>query len=366
MKETPTPRRNNPRDEPQSISAEVSHSPTDPCTAPAKEASTNTTPTALQTLGSVRNMDSTPTSTPACFTYLTLMQIEVSLHTPRNNEEALESTKNMIQGRTGQQNQRQQEAGPDYPLTLPLEPLPLPPPNQSPSGPTPLPRPLPTLARPPLHPPLLSTTTPGPLHYAADAPPATSPPLPSPAATPEADPQTSAPTHLGSMQTLRRHHPREPGAPTPSLTPKTTHFSTRWRIGKDTYEGSPHAPKQPHWPANPPSTSLPPTLPTVNHPPAPFPAPPPPPWTAPPAASDAPASPVPLALAPLPLAPRCSMPAPMPPSLPMLHLDPPSPSKAPPPMPSTLPLEPRKTSMIKGGGSRELDAHPKGMPGVGE
>ncbi|KAG5730754.1 hypothetical protein E4T56_gene3510 [Termitomyces sp. T112] len=96
---------------------------------------------------------------------------------------------------------------------------------------------------------------------------------------------------------------------------------------------SPCAPKQPHWPANPPSTSLPPTLPTANHPPEPFPITPPPLWATPPAASDAPASPVPLALALAPLAPRCSTPAPTPPSPPMPHLNPPSPIKAPPPMP---------------------------------
>ncbi|KAG5337144.1 hypothetical protein C0989_010524 [Termitomyces sp. Mn162] len=181
---------------------------------------------------------------------------------------------------------------------------------------------------------------PGPLHYATNALPATSSLSPSPAATLEADPWTSVPTHLGSMQIPWRHHPREPGAPTPSLTPKTTHFSNRQRIGKDTYEGSLCALKRPHWPANPPSALLPPTPPTANHPPAPFPAPLPPLWAAPPTASDAPASPVPLMLAPSPLALRCSVPAPMPPSLPMPHLDPPLPIGAPPPMLSMLPLEP--------------------------
>ncbi|KAG5351199.1 hypothetical protein C0989_007543 [Termitomyces sp. Mn162] len=182
--------------------------------------------------------------------------------------------------------------------------------------------------------------TPGPLHYAADAPLATSSPSPSPAATREADPQTSAPTCLGSTQMLQRHRPKEPGAPAPSLTPKTTHFSNRQRIGKDTYEGSPCTLKQPHWPANPPSALLPPTLPTVNHPLAPSPAPLPPPWTAPPTVSDTLTSPIPLALAPLPLALRCSMPTPMPPSLPALRSDPPSPIEAPPPVPSMLPLKP--------------------------
>ncbi|KAG5331638.1 hypothetical protein C0989_007758 [Termitomyces sp. Mn162] len=164
----------------------------------------------------------------------------------------------------------------------------------------------------------------GPPCYAANALPATSPLLPSPAATLEADPWTSAPTHLGSMQMLQRHCPREPGAPTLSLTPKTTHFSNRQRIGKDTYEGSPHALKQPHWPANPPSALLPPTLPTAT----------------PPAASDTPTSPVPLVLTLSPLTLRCSAPAPMPSSLPVPHLNPPSPIEALPPVPSTLLLEP--------------------------
>ncbi|KAG5727608.1 hypothetical protein E4T56_gene12322 [Termitomyces sp. T112] len=163
--------------------------------------------------------------------------------------------------------------------------------------------------------------TPEPLHYAADAPPATSPPSPSPAATLEADTWTSVPTCLGSMQMLWS-------------------FSNRQRIGKDTYEGSPRTPKWPHWPANPPSTLLPPILPAANHPLAPFPAPLPPLWATPPAVSDTPTSPIPLALTPVPLALRCSMPAPTPPSLPALHLDSPSPIKAPPPMPSMLPLEP--------------------------
>ncbi|KAG5721609.1 hypothetical protein E4T56_gene13140 [Termitomyces sp. T112] len=164
----------------------------------------------------------------------------------------------------------------------------------------------------------------GPPHYAANAPPATSPPLPSPAATLGADSQASAPTHLGSMQTPQRHRPREPGAPAPNLTPNMTHL-------------------RPHWPANPPSTSLPPTPPAANHPLVPFPAPPPPPWAAPPTASDTPTSPIPLVLTPAPLATRCSTPAPMPPSLPMLRLDPPSPVEAPPPMPSMPPLAPPPT-----------------------
>ncbi|KAG5725350.1 hypothetical protein E4T56_gene6752, partial [Termitomyces sp. T112] len=235
---------------------------------------------------------------------------------------------------------KQRETGPNHPLTLPLEPPPPPPPNQSPSGPAPPPIPPPTPAKPLLHLPPLSTTTPGPLHYAADAPPATSPPLPSPAATLEADPQTSAPTHPGLTQMLRKHCPRGPSAPAPSLTPKTTHFSNRQRIWKDTYKGSPCTLKRPHWPANPPSASLPPTPPTVKHPPAPFPTPPPLPQTTPPAASDAPASPIPLALTLLPLTPRCSAPAPMPPSSPVPHLNPPSPIKAPLSMPSMPPLEP--------------------------
>ncbi|KAG5725080.1 hypothetical protein E4T56_gene10254 [Termitomyces sp. T112] len=161
--------------------------------------------------------------------------------------------------------------------------------------------------------------TPGPLHYAVNAPPTTFPPSPSPAATPEADPQASAPTHLGLTQTLQRHCPRGPGAPTPNLAPNTTHL---W----------------PHWPANPPSTLL--SWPIADHPPAPFPTPLPPPWAAPPTVPDAPASPVPPTLALAPHTLRCSTPTLTPPSLPALHFNPPLPIKAPLPMPSMPPLAP--------------------------
>ncbi|KAG5734817.1 hypothetical protein E4T56_gene768 [Termitomyces sp. T112] len=246
--------------------------------------------------GSTR--DSTPTSTPACFAYLTLTQIKVSLHTPRNDKEALKR--------------------PSRPLTPPPEPPPSLPPNQSPSGPAPPPRPLPAQAKPPPHLPPLPTTTPGPLHYAVDALPATSPPLPSPAATSEADPQASVPTRL--------------------------ELTNRRRSGSNTYEGSLHALKRPCWPANPPSTLLPPTPPIADQPPVPFPAPLPPLWATPPAALNAPTSPVPVALTPVPPAPRCSMPTPTPPSPPALHLDPPLPIKAPPPMPSTPLPEHRPTN----------------------
>ncbi|KAG5349896.1 hypothetical protein C0989_001382, partial [Termitomyces sp. Mn162] len=61
---------------------------------------------------------------------------------------------------------------------------------------------------------------------------------------------------------------------------------------------------------------------------------------APPTASDAPASPVPLMLTPLPLTLRCSMPTPMPASLPVLCLNPLLLIGALPPMPSMPPLEP--------------------------
>ncbi|KAG5348733.1 hypothetical protein C0989_008583 [Termitomyces sp. Mn162] len=153
--------------------------------------------------------------------------------------------------------------------------------------------------------------TPGPLHYAVDALPATSPPSPSPAATLEADPWASR-TWCSRTQPGPKHNP----------------FSNRQRSGNNAYEGSPHAPKQPRWPANPPSALLPPTLPVADKPPAPFPTPPPPLWAAPPAASDTPASPVPLTLAPVPPALRCSTPAPTPPSLPVPRLNPPSPVEA--------------------------------------
>ncbi|KAG5352426.1 hypothetical protein C0989_002390 [Termitomyces sp. Mn162] len=148
------------------------------------------------------------------------------------------------------------------------------------------------------------------------------------------------------MQMPWRHHSRKLSAPTPSLTQKQP-ISNRWRIGKDTYRGSLHALKQPHWPTNPPSTLLPPTLPAVNHPLAPFPAPPPSPWATPPTASDAPASPAPLTLALSPLALKCSAPAPTPPSPPMLHPDPPLPIRAPPPMLSTPSLKPPPANIGK-------------------
>ncbi|KAG5729259.1 hypothetical protein E4T56_gene8066 [Termitomyces sp. T112] len=93
-------------------------------------------------------------------------------------------------------------------------------PGQLPSGPTPPLRPPPTLAMPPpcqLPPP---TTTLGPPHCITDAPPATSPITPSPAATPEAEPWTPASTCPELTQTPWRHRPRGPDAPTPSLNPE--------------------------------------------------------------------------------------------------------------------------------------------------
>ncbi|KAG5720895.1 hypothetical protein E4T56_gene365 [Termitomyces sp. T112] len=315
MKEPLTPRRNNPWNKPRSISAEASHSPTNPRAAPAQK---KHPPIQLQQSSRLEGV-SEIRKTPLSISGLTF----VSLHTPRNDEEALKSTKVYDTRRSRAANSKTTRSGTQLPPhsspgtpTIPL------PPNQSPSGPAPPPRPPPAWAKPPPHPPPLPTTTLGPLHYAVDALPATSPPSPSPAATPEADPRASAPTHLESMQMLWRHHPREPGAPTPNLAPNTIHFVTGG---------------EPCWPANPPSALLPPTLPIADQPPAPFPAPPPPPWAAPPAVSDAPASSVPPALAPAPPAPRCSTPAPMPPSLPMPHLNPPLPVKAPPPAPS-MPL----------------------------
>ncbi|KAG5722435.1 hypothetical protein E4T56_gene579 [Termitomyces sp. T112] len=101
---------------------------------------------------------------------------------------------------------------PDPPATLP--------PGQLPSGPTPPLRPPPTPATPPPHQPPPPTTTPGPLHYVADAPPTTSPIAPSPAATLEAKLRTPAPTRPESTRMPRRHHPRGSDAPTPSLNPE--------------------------------------------------------------------------------------------------------------------------------------------------
>ncbi|KAG5335026.1 hypothetical protein C0989_002430 [Termitomyces sp. Mn162] len=62
--------------------------------------------------------------------------------------------------------------------------------------------------------------TPGPPHCVADAPPTTSPIASSPAATPEAEPRTPASTRPESTQTLQRHRPGGPDAPTPSLNPE--------------------------------------------------------------------------------------------------------------------------------------------------
>ncbi|KNZ73977.1 hypothetical protein J132_08914 [Termitomyces sp. J132] len=73
---------------------------------------------------------------------------------------------------------------------------------------------------PPPHQPSPPTTTPGPPHCVADAPPTTSPIAPSPAATPEAELQTPASTHPESTRTPRRHCPRGPDAPAPSLNPE--------------------------------------------------------------------------------------------------------------------------------------------------
>ncbi|KAG5731461.1 hypothetical protein E4T56_gene4365 [Termitomyces sp. T112] len=101
---------------------------------------------------------------------------------------------------------------PDPPATLP--------PGQLPSGPAPLLRPPPTPATPPPHQPPPPTTTPGPPHCIADAPPTTSPITPSPAATLEAELQTSASTRPELTQTPWRHHPRGPDAPAPSLIPE--------------------------------------------------------------------------------------------------------------------------------------------------
>ncbi|KAG5729501.1 hypothetical protein E4T56_gene4636 [Termitomyces sp. T112] len=148
---------------------------------------------------------------------------------------------------------------------------------------------------PPPHQPPPPTMTPGPPHCVADALPTTSPIAPSLAATPEAELQTPVSTRRESTRTPRRHCPRGPDAPAPSLNPENELL-------------------RPRWPTNPPSASPPPVPPTMHPPPELVPAPPLPPQAAPPSASDAPASPTPLTLAPLPRALKCSSPAPSLPS----------------------------------------------------
>ncbi|KAG5330868.1 hypothetical protein C0989_008527, partial [Termitomyces sp. Mn162] len=64
------------------------------------------------------------------------------------------------------------------------------------------------------------TVTPGPPHCTANALPTTSPIAPSPAATPEAGLRTPASTRPELTQKLRRHRPRGPDAPAPSLNPE--------------------------------------------------------------------------------------------------------------------------------------------------
>ncbi|KAG5731980.1 hypothetical protein E4T56_gene18227 [Termitomyces sp. T112] len=72
---------------------------------------------------------------------------------------------------------------------------------------------------PPRQPPP-PTTTLGPPHCVADALPTTSPIAPFPAATLEAELRTPASTRPESTQMPRRHRPRGPNAPAPSLNPE--------------------------------------------------------------------------------------------------------------------------------------------------
>ncbi|KAG5333557.1 hypothetical protein C0989_005405 [Termitomyces sp. Mn162] len=177
----------------------------------------------------------------------------------------------------------------------------------------------------------------GPLHCIANAPPATSPIVPSPAATPGAELWTPASTHPELMRTPRRHRPRGPNAPTPSLTPENEPSVTNGGA-EDHSQRIPARPKvallanqsslrlatssSAH------STSPPPEL--VPTPPLPLRA-------APPSASDAPANPAPLMLTPLPHAPMCSFPAPLPLSPSAPRHNPPLPVGAHPPvLPTTL------------------------------
>ncbi|KAG5348690.1 hypothetical protein C0989_008910 [Termitomyces sp. Mn162] len=77
--------------------------------------------------------------------------------------------------------------------------------------------------------------TPGPPHCIADAPPTTSPIVPSPAATLEAELQTPASTRPESMRTLWRHHPRGPNAPAPSLNPENEPLVTNGGTGGNSW-----------------------------------------------------------------------------------------------------------------------------------
>ncbi|KAG5332751.1 hypothetical protein C0989_006566, partial [Termitomyces sp. Mn162] len=112
---------------------------------------------------------------------------------------------------------------PDPPATQP--------PGRLPSGPAPPLRSPPTPAMPPPRQPPPPTTTPGPPHCVADASPTTSPIAPFPAATPEAELQIPASTRPESMQTLRKHRPRGPNAPAPSLNPENEPSVTNGGMG---------------------------------------------------------------------------------------------------------------------------------------
>ncbi|KNZ80959.1 hypothetical protein J132_03659 [Termitomyces sp. J132] len=166
--------------------------------------------------------DSTLSHTPVCFAYFALIQTKTSLHTPRDQEKDMFAYKKLYiynkareaasPRATRNEARTHLTLSPDPPATLLL--------GQLPSGPAPPLRPLPTLATPPLRQPPPPTTTLGPPHCVADALPTTSPIAPSPAATLEAEPWTPASTRPESTQTLRRHRPRGPDAPAPSLTPE--------------------------------------------------------------------------------------------------------------------------------------------------
>ncbi|KAG5725694.1 hypothetical protein E4T56_gene7302 [Termitomyces sp. T112] len=276
--------------------------------------------------------DSTPTHTPACFAYLPLIQTKISLHTPRDQEKDMFTYKKlyMQQAREAASLRAARNKAHTH-LTPSPDPLTTLPPGRLPSGPAPPLRPLPTPATPPprqLPPP---TTTPGPLHYVADAPPTASPIAPSPAATPEAGPQTPAPTHPESMQTLQRHHPRGPDAPTPSLNPEDEPSVMNGGMG----DNSRRIPVHPEAASLANQSSLRLAASSSAHNTSPSgtcPHPSTSPTTAPPSASDAPASPAPLMLAPLPHTPRYFFPAPLPLSPSTPRHGPPSPVGAHPPI----------------------------------
>ncbi|KAG5718612.1 hypothetical protein E4T56_gene16571 [Termitomyces sp. T112] len=139
-------------------------------------------------------------------------------------------------------------------------------------------------------------------------------------------PRTSASDWLCLQGQTSLHHPRH-CSKRPPPSPPAANRMENWG---DTYEGLLYGPRRPLWPTNPPSTPLPPALPTMNHPPTPPATPLPLLWVVPPAASNAPTNPAPPTPTPSPLALRCPTPTAVPSSPSVPHPDPPLPIGAPP------------------------------------